>query len=152
MEANIVRVENPTRAMWRAIAEPLARYHEEQVGQRADHQLVVMTLAAEHSDEISGGLWATTAYANLHIELLFVPAELRSRGLGTRLLELAEQEAARRRCCAALPDRTIASRFHAEQREGFRSHNSGVRHRGSEHQYRSKCFAQRERPRQAVEV
>jgi len=101
MEANIVRVENPTRAMWRAIADPLARYHEEQVGQRADHQLVVMTLAAEHSDEISGGLWATTAYANLHIELLFVPAELRSRGLGTRLLELAEQEAARRGCRAA---------------------------------------------------
>jgi len=67
MEANIVLVENPTRAMWRAIAEPLARYHEEQVGQRADHQLVVMTLAADHSDEISGGLWATTAYANLHL-------------------------------------------------------------------------------------
>jgi len=101
MEANIVLVENPTRAMWRAIAEPLARYHEEQVGQRADHQLVVMTLAADHSDEISGGLWATTAYANLHIELLFVPAELRRRGLGTRLLELAEQEAARRGCRAA---------------------------------------------------
>jgi GNAT superfamily N-acetyltransferase len=101
MEANIVLVENPTRAMWRAIAEPLARYHEEQVGQRADHQLVVMTLAADHSDEISGGLWATTAYANLHIELLFVPAELRSHGLGTRLLELAEQEAARRGCRAA---------------------------------------------------
>ena len=101
MEANIVLVENPTRAMWRAIAEPLARYHEEQVGQRADHQLVVMTLAADHSDEISGGLWATTAYANLHIELLFVPAELRSRGLGTRLLEFAEQEAARRGCRAA---------------------------------------------------
>jgi len=101
MEANIIRVENPTRAMWRAIAEPLARYHEEQVGEPADRQLVVMTLTAEHSDAIAGGLWATTAYANLHIELLFVPAELRSRGLGTRLLELAEQEAMRRGCCAA---------------------------------------------------
>ena len=51
-----------------------------------------------------GGLWGVTAFDWLVIELLFVPEELRGQGLGTALLERAEQEARARGCIGAWLD------------------------------------------------
>ena len=48
--------------------------------------------------EITGGLWGYTAFEWLHVQLLFVPAPLRNRGLGATLVAAAEQEARRRGC------------------------------------------------------
>ena len=103
MAPRIVPLENPTRALWHTIAEPLARYHEEQVGQPANHRTLALALETDDGD-IVGGLWGAIAFANLHIELLFVPARLRNHGLGTHLLQRAEQEAVRRGCHAAWVD------------------------------------------------
>jgi GNAT superfamily N-acetyltransferase len=103
MEARIVPIDRPTRAMWNAIAYPLSRYHEERVGQPANRQTLVLALQDAGVDTI-GGLWGAIAYANLHIEMLFVPADLRNQGLGSRLVELAEQEATRRGCHSAWVD------------------------------------------------
>ena len=100
MEAGIVPIDNPTRAIWHAIADQLSRYHEERVGQPANHQTLVLALQGVGVDTI-GGLWGAIAYANLHIEMLFVPAERRNQGFGSRLVQLAEQEATRRGCHSA---------------------------------------------------
>jgi len=101
MEAKINLVDTPTRAMWRAIAEPIARYNEARVGQAGNHLPLVIALEGFDDNEVVGGLWGTTAYSNLHIELMFIPDPLRNKGLGTRLLHLAEQEAIRRGCHCA---------------------------------------------------
>jgi GNAT superfamily N-acetyltransferase len=50
------------------------------------------------SKEILGGLWGRTGWEWLTIEYIFVPETLRGQGLATRLIGMAEDEAARRGC------------------------------------------------------
>jgi GNAT superfamily N-acetyltransferase len=51
-----------------------------------------------------GGLWGRTAGGWLAVELIFIPADLRGRGLATRLIGLAEAEARHRGCHSAWID------------------------------------------------
>jgi GNAT superfamily N-acetyltransferase len=48
-----------------------------------------------------GGLWGRTVYSWLMIEMLFVPAPLRGRGLGSAVIQAAER-AARARACIGI--------------------------------------------------
>jgi ribosomal protein S18 acetylase RimI-like enzyme len=59
-----------------------------------------LTIFVAHSDtdELLGGLWGSTAYSYLHIELLYLPEDLRGARLGRRLMAQAEVEAIQRRC------------------------------------------------------
>ncbi|HUF27732.1 MAG TPA: GNAT family N-acetyltransferase [Gemmatimonadaceae bacterium] len=58
-----------------------------------------LTLAARTGDgKVVGGLVGETAWKWLHVDLLWVDEPHRGRGLGRRLLRLAEQEAERRGC------------------------------------------------------
>lgn len=50
---------------------------------------------------VIGGLWGTTAFQWLHVQLLFIPADRRGDGLGTALLRGAEAEARTRGCVGA---------------------------------------------------
>jgi GNAT superfamily N-acetyltransferase len=47
---------------------------------------------------VVGGLWGRTAYDWLFVELLFVPAALRGQGVGSELMQRAEDEARARGC------------------------------------------------------
>ncbi|HVF95314.1 MAG TPA: GNAT family N-acetyltransferase [Sphingomonas sp.] len=51
-----------------------------------------------------GGLWGTTAFAWLRIELLFVPEDQRGTSLGTAVMHEAEALAAARGCIGASLD------------------------------------------------
>jgi len=95
---NIQPIDSPTRAMWHAIAEPLARYNETLAG--PSHRMLLVYGLME-ADELIGGLWGITSYRHLHIEMLFIPQSLRNKGLGTELLHRAETEAVARGCSAA---------------------------------------------------
>ena len=55
-----------------------------------------MVFTARTDGEVIAGLVGETGWKWLHIELLWVSEEYRGRGLGRRLLRLAEQEAGRR--------------------------------------------------------
>ena len=55
-------------------------------------------------DQVSGGLIGTTAHDWLGIELLFIPAEMRGQGVGSRLMGQAEEEAKARGCIGAWLD------------------------------------------------
>ena len=59
-----------------------------------------------HGDDgaVVGGLWGVTAWGWLFTELLFVPDDLRGRGLGRELLGRAEAEARARGCRGAWLD------------------------------------------------
>lgn len=48
--------------------------------------------------ETVGGLWASVSFDWMSIDFLFVPDEWRGRGLGARLLAVAEAEAKKRGC------------------------------------------------------
>lgn len=55
-------------------------------------------LLRNETGTVVGGLWARTNYAWLVIEMLFVPEQLRGRGVGSRLVQKAEAAARVRGC------------------------------------------------------
>src|SRR5271168_111612 len=65
--------------------------------------LPLYVLARDPSDErVLGGLVGRTSLGLMFIELFFLPPELRNRGIGTRMLRMAEEEAVRRGCRGAV--------------------------------------------------
>ena len=54
-----------------------------------------------NSGEPVGGLLGHTSFGLLFLDLLYLPEELRGAGLGSRIIDLAEDEARRRGCTAA---------------------------------------------------
>lgn len=64
-------------------------------------------LAIELRDDngtITGGLVGYTGRGWLYVSMLYVPESLRTQGLGTRMLAMAEDEARRRGCIGAYID------------------------------------------------
>jgi GNAT superfamily N-acetyltransferase len=53
---------------------------------------------------VAGGLWGSTLFEWLQIEMLFVPVQLRGRGVGSALMTLAERSARDRGCRGAYVD------------------------------------------------
>ena len=86
----------------KAIAAPLVRFNESQAGPSGNRPLVIELRGADGA--IAGGLWGVTAYGWLFTQLLVVPEGARGRGLGRRVMALAEAEAKRRGCHAAWLD------------------------------------------------
>jgi GNAT superfamily N-acetyltransferase len=58
----------------------------------------------DEAGAVSGGLWGTTLFGWLQIQMLFVPPGSRCRGVGARLVGLAEEEARIRDCRGAYVD------------------------------------------------
>lgn len=84
------------------IVAPLVQYNESKAGPSLYRPMVIALRSAE--GKVVGGMWGDTGYDWLYTQLLVVPAELRGRGVGTRLMELAEEEAVARGCHSAWLD------------------------------------------------
>ncbi|MGI4984546.1 MAG: GNAT family N-acetyltransferase [Janthinobacterium lividum] len=84
------------------IAGPLIRFNVSKAGPINFRPLVVTV--TDRDKQIVGGLWGATAYGWLHIDLLVVPENLRGQGAGTRLMQIAEEEALKRGCHSAWLD------------------------------------------------
>jgi GNAT superfamily N-acetyltransferase len=93
---NLKLCEAPTGDIREAILEPLTAYNAEH-GYPANPQLVAIKLT-DDSGTIVGGLWGKTVYDWLFIEYLIVPASLRGRKIGSRLMAMAEDIALQRSC------------------------------------------------------
>jgi ribosomal protein S18 acetylase RimI-like enzyme len=99
----IEQTDTPDWSVWQTLARPLTAYNEAQAGPE-DFRFLILLLRHPDTGEVIGGLWGRTLYGWLYIHLLVVPEELRRRGLGTRLMRLAENEALARGCRGALLD------------------------------------------------
>lgn len=96
-EIAIAVTEAPGDEAQRVIEEGLADYNAEQAGYRDWRPLAV--LAREHGgDRTLGGILGRTSLGLLFVDLVFLPAQLRQRGLGSRMLRIVEDEAIRRGC------------------------------------------------------
>ena len=79
-----------------------------------------VTLAARAAaGEIVGGLVGETGWAWLHVDLLWIAAPYRGRGLGRALLRSAEQEATHRGCHYAYLDTFDFQALPFYEREGY---------------------------------
>lgn len=85
-----------------AIALPLNAFNDAKAGVDPWRQLVI-TLK-DDAGGILGGLWGSTGYCWLFVELLVVPGAYRGRGVGTQLMAMAEAEALARGCHSAWLD------------------------------------------------
>jgi GNAT superfamily N-acetyltransferase len=97
IEPKIVVDETPDPNLREEILRPLRDYNASKVGPVVIAPLAVF-LRHPESDAIIGGLWGTSAAGWLHIELLYVPDEFRTRGIGSFLIKKAEEVAAKRGC------------------------------------------------------
>jgi len=89
--------EKPDPEFRQAILGPLADYNAGKVGGFRPEPVAVL-LRHPVSDEIIGGLWGIVVADWLFVELLFVPEDRRTKGLGSSLMKQAEAIAVRRGC------------------------------------------------------
>lgn len=83
------------------IDEGLAQFNEERAGYRDARALAVLALRGD-DEEVVGGLIGRTSMGLLFIDLVYLPPDLRGAGVGSQLLEMAENEARARKCSAAV--------------------------------------------------
>ena len=88
--------------MRKAIGAQLGAYNESQAGPSNGRPLVITV--RDVYGNVTGGLWGYTGYGWLFTQLLVVPPGVRGQGLGTRIMQMAEQEAVARGCHSAWLD------------------------------------------------
>ena len=86
---------------YRVVNDGLADHGREQAGYWNSTPLYVLVRDPSNGT-VLGGLTGRTSLGLLFIDLVFLPPELRNRGIGTRVLRMAEDEAIRRGCRAAV--------------------------------------------------
>ncbi|WP_223527865.1 GNAT family N-acetyltransferase [Pseudomonas sp. BF-B-26] len=96
MTLRIELSQNPTNEDREAILTPLRAYNASQAGE-ANSQPIAL-LVRDDNDEILGGLYGRFFYRWLFIELLSVPEQARGQGLGTQLMQMAEDLAREKEC------------------------------------------------------
>jgi GNAT superfamily N-acetyltransferase len=78
----------------------LADYNEVQA-KRRDRRALAVAARDPDTGALVGGLLGRTSLGLFFLDLFYLPERLRGRGLGSRMLAMAETEAVRRGCRAA---------------------------------------------------
>ncbi|MCE2971624.1 MAG: GNAT family N-acetyltransferase [Burkholderiales bacterium] len=95
-DVNLCVEGNPSKELTRALFDELFRANTERTGDGAIEQLCVV--ARDADGVLVGGAYGEIYWGWLNVAALWVAPSLRRRGLGTRLLALAEREAAAKGC------------------------------------------------------
>ena len=96
MTLRIERSQNPTDEERQAILLPLRSYNAAKAG--VSTQEPVALLVRDESGEILGGLYGRVFYQWMYIDLLSVPEQARGQGMGTKLMQMAEDLAREKEC------------------------------------------------------
>ena len=97
----IVLTDAPEAGELETIRQQLDRFNIEASG--IDDRLPLAVLAKDPvTQEVLGGVTGRTSRGILFVDMFFLPDSMRGSGLGSKLLQMAEQEARRRGCRTAL--------------------------------------------------
>lgn len=96
MTLQIIVPDTPTQAHEDAILKVLREHNERMAGPAGNHPVAV--LLSDETGTTVGGLWGKIVYDWLFVDMLAVPADSRSKGLGTALMDEAEAIARSRNC------------------------------------------------------
>jgi GNAT superfamily N-acetyltransferase len=102
MKYELVLTDALDDEIFKAIVAPLVAYNDSQVGPSQHRGLAV--LMRDDTGVVVGGLWGQTSYEWLFTQMLVVPNHLRGQGIGTKVVQIAEQEALERGCKGAWVD------------------------------------------------
>jgi GNAT superfamily N-acetyltransferase len=98
MTPEIVAPDNPLPEHREAITRLLDAYNDAHSGLPDQVSPLALLLREPGSDAIIGGLWGVSYWRWLFVDQLIVPEAHRGLGLGTALLEQAEDKARQRGC------------------------------------------------------
>jgi GNAT superfamily N-acetyltransferase len=104
MTPKITLTDAPTPEMRKSIMDGLLEFNCNRTGDPEPPRPLVLALSEPPAGEVVGGLWGSTWFSYLRVDLLFVPETMRSLGVGRKLMIEAEAEAIRRGCRAAALD------------------------------------------------
>ena len=96
MPLRIEQSQNPTEEERQAILLPLRAYNAAQAGVSTPEPIAL--LVRDESGEILGGLHGRVFYRWLYIDLLSVPEQGRGQGIGSKLMQMAEDLAREKDC------------------------------------------------------
>jgi GNAT superfamily N-acetyltransferase len=96
MTLRIERSQNPTDEEREAILTPLRAYNAAKAGPSNSQPLAL--LVRDDASDILGGLYGRFFYQWLFIDLLFVPEQARGQGMGSKLMQMAEDLAREKEC------------------------------------------------------
>jgi GNAT superfamily N-acetyltransferase len=96
MKLRIEQSQNPTDEERQAILLPLRAYNAAQAGVSTPEPIAL--LVRDESGEILGGLHGRVFYRWLYIDLLSVPEQARRQGIGSTLMQMAEDLAREKGC------------------------------------------------------
>lgn len=100
MTLRIERVINPSSDDREAILVPLRAYNASKAASPPPENIAL--LIRDDNDEIVGGVYARLFYQWLFIDLLAVPEQARGQGMGTQLMQMAEDLAREKECVGVL--------------------------------------------------
>jgi GNAT superfamily N-acetyltransferase len=91
--------DTPPSGTFDTIFRALDACSQDLIGPMRPHLLAIPL----HDDAgvVAGGFWGCTLFQWLHVQLLFIPAALRGKGVGSTLMTTAETEARKRGCIGA---------------------------------------------------
>lgn len=91
----------PDDAARAVVNDGLNGFNDEVTGYDDRRRLAVL-VKDPYSGNVIGGMTGRTSLGLLFIDVVYLPAALRGRNIGTRMLEMAEMEARRRGCRAGV--------------------------------------------------
>jgi len=98
MNPTLTLTDKPDPTHVKALYGLLLAFNNAESGCPFDGRPLAISVTQPESGEVLGGLFGATGYGYLHVDMLFVPQSLRRTGLGSRLMQQAEDEAVRRGC------------------------------------------------------
>ena len=113
----IIIEKNPTSEDLRFLMQKLHEYNVSQTGLEGD---LISLFLKDCEQQIIGGLHGWTAFNYLHIDVLWLREDLRRRGYGRRLMQVAEEEALKRGCRYAQLDRFSFQALGFYEKLGYR--------------------------------
>ncbi|VVN36767.1 Acetyltransferase [Pseudomonas fluorescens] len=96
MTLRIEMTQAPTPEDREAILAPLRAYNAAQAGE--GHSELLALLVRDDHDVVLGGLYGRFFYQWMFIELLSVPEQARGQGMGSQLMQMAEDLAREKHC------------------------------------------------------
>ena len=111
MDPELVVVTEPERGLHDAILRHILAFNAERAGPPGSSPFAI-AIRDPATGEVSGGLWAVSSYHWLFVDMLIVPEALRGRGIGTRLMRMAEAAARERGCVGVWLDTFQARGFY----------------------------------------
>ncbi len=118
MDDVMIRVTaEPSEVERSAVLTALRQFTRETVPTLDNQDFAALVIGPE--GDAVGGLVAASRWGGFHIEMIALPPALRGRGIGSKLLDLAEQEARRRNCHHMLLDTQAFQAKPFYERHGF---------------------------------